>query len=274
MIKGRMKWFNMLAVAMFILSLQFPAPWANARETSSTQSSWEFHLIPYFWMAGLNGDTPFKGNDSKVDASFSDIWDNLDIGALVHFEAQKEKWGFFLDTNYLKLSADAYVNDPNVGRVDASLKVKQWVIDFGGLYRFGRWSLGSTQDREMTLELLGGGRYWDLKTELDLNAPLAGLGANVKVSEDWIDPFIGLRLRADLTPKLSLSLRGDIGGFGVGSDFSWNASAIFGYSFSEMISLYFGYRTLGVDYEDGSGPDKFAYDVTMSGPIVGLAFEF
>ena len=274
MIKGRMKLFNGLIVAMFILACRFPAPWANAQENSSTGNAWEFHLIPYFWMAGLDGDTTFKGNKSQVDASFSDILDNLDIGALVHFEAHKDKWGFFLDTNYLKLSADAHVDDPSVGRIDANLEVKQWVIDFGGLYRFGRWILGSTGDREMFLELLGGGRYWNLKTELDLNAPLAGLGVNAKVSEDWIDPFIGLRLLAELTPKLSLSVRGDIGGFGVGSDFSWNASAIFGYSFSEMISVWLGYRALGVDYEDGSGPDKFAYDVTMSGPIVGLGFKF
>jgi len=274
MMKNKIMVLKGLTVAIFVVAFQLVGPWAYAQDSPSGGSTWEFHLIPYFWMAGLDGDTTFKGNKSQVDASFSDILDNLDIGVLVHFEAQKERWGFFLDTNYLKLSSDAHVDDPNVGRIDAKLKVEQWLIDFGGVYRFGRWSLEAEQGREISLELLGGGRYWDLKTELDLNAPLAGLGANVKVSEDWIDPFIGLRLRADLTPKLSLALRGDIGGFGVGSDFSWNASAIFGYSFSEMISVWLGYRALGVDYEDGSGPDKFAYDVTMSGPIVGLAFKF
>lgn len=272
--KGKMKMLKGLTVATFVVAFQLIGPWAYAQGPSSEDGKWEFHLIPYFWMAGLNGDTTFKGNKFEVDANFSDILDNLDIGALVNFEAQKERWGFFLDTNYLKLSSDAHVDNPNVGRIDAKLKVEQWLIEFGGLYRFGRWSLGAEQGREMSLELLGGGRYWDLKTELDLNAPLAGLGVNVKLSEDWIDPFIGLRLRADLTPKLSLALKGDIGGFGVGSDFSWNASALFGYSFSKNISLWIGYRALSVDYEDGSGPDKFGYDVTMSGPIVGLAFRF
>lgn len=31
---------------------------------------------------------------------------------------------------------------------------------------------------------------------------------------------------------------------------------------------------MGVDYENGSGSSKFEYDVTMSGPIVGLGFSF
>ena len=52
------------------------------------------------------------------------------------------------------------------------------------------------------------------------------------------------------------------------------ASAIFGYHFSPMVSAWLGYRILGIDYEDGHGPDKFKYDVTMQGPIVGIGFRF
>jgi hypothetical protein len=35
-----------------------------------------------------------------------------------------------------------------------------------------------------------------------------------------------------------------------------------------------GYRALGVDYDDGNGDDRFEYDVTMSGPYVGMAYRF
>lgn len=270
----KMKFLNGLIFPLFIMTCQLMGSWAYAGNASSDEEKWRFHLIPYFWMAGLEGDVTLKGFESKVDASFGDIWDNLEFGGLVHFEARKGEWGFFLDPIYLKLSSDAHIDNPDVGRINADVTVEQWLVEFGGLYRLGQWPLGGSESDEISLDLLAGGRYWDLTTRLDLSIPLADLGRSYKKSKDWIDPFVGLRLQADLTQKLALVLRGDIGGFGVGSDFSWNASALFGYSFSEMISLWVGYRVLDVDYEDGSGTGKFAYDVTMSGPILGLAFRF
>jgi hypothetical protein len=109
---------------------------------------------------------------------------------------------------------------------------------------------------------------------LDASTLFPGVGRNANKTKDWVDPFIGLRLGADLTKKLSLVLRGDIGGFGVGSEFTWNASAIFGYHFTPMISAWLGYKALGVDYETGSLHRKFEFDVTMFGPIMGLSIQF
>jgi hypothetical protein len=113
-----------------------------------------------------------------------------------------------------------------------------------------------------------------MKGKLDVDIPLLGLSRRVEKSKDWIDPIIGARFRADLSKKFSLAVRGDIGGFSVGSDFTWNASAILGYHFSQTVSAWLGYRALGVDYESGSGFSKFKYDVIMQGPIVGLGFHF
>ena len=39
-------------------------------------------------------------------------------------------------------------------------------------------------------------------------------------SVDWVDPFVGARLRQLLAPGQNLTLRGDVGGFDVGSDFT------------------------------------------------------
>jgi hypothetical protein len=67
---------------------------------------------------------------------------------------------------------------------------------------------------------------------------------------------------------------GDIGGFGVGSDFAWDAFGVIGYRFSlfgqENSGVIAGYRALSQDYTDGSGRDKFQWDVTLHGPILGL----
>ena len=43
---------------------------------------------------------------------------------------------------------------------------------------------------------------------------------------------------------------------------------------SERTSLIAGYRLLDIDYDDGTGADRFLYDVQTSGPNAGLVFHF
>ena len=72
---------------------------------------------------------------------------------------------------------------------------------------------------------------------------------------EWIDPIIGLRLRHRIGPGDEFQLRGDIGGFGVGSKFSWQLAG--GYSHDMKIGDWtitntVGYRALSVDYSNGT----------------------
>jgi hypothetical protein len=270
-----MKNLKVLTLAFWVMALTFVGSWAYAQNPSSGENRWEFSIAPYFWMAGLEGDVGAGGETAHIDFSFSDIWDHLDYGGEVHMEAWKGgRWGLFLDATYLKLSGDEDGKIDGTLPVSVDISMAEWLVEFGGLYRLGRWPLGKNEGRALTLEALGGGRYWNLNMKLFASTLFPGVGRNVDETKDWVDPFIGLRLGVDLTKKLSLALRGDIGGFGVGSQFTWNASAIFGYHFSPMISAYLGYKALGVDYETGSLHRKFTFDVTMYGPIVGLGIQF
>ncbi len=271
-----MKSLKVLALAFLVMAFTLIGSLAYAQSTSSEKDKWEFNVIPYFWMAGIEGDITVKGTTSHVDVPFRDILKDLDFGGEVHVEAWKDRWGLFLDATYLKLSVDDNGISQTLGPVDVSVDMGQWLVEFGGVYRLGRWSLGKEKGRTLSLDALGGGRYWDLSVDVDATVPLAGLAVSVDRSKSWIDPFFGARVLVDLTEKLSLAVRGDIGGFGVGSssEFTWNASGIFGYHFSPMISAWLGYRALGVDYESGSGTSKFKYDVIMHGPIVGLGIQF
>ncbi len=99
---------------------------------------------------------------------------------------------------------------------------------------------------------------------------------DVGMSKEWVDPFLGGRVRADLSERISFLVRTDFGGFDIGSasDFSWNILTVLGYHISQRTSIWGGYRILDVDYDSGSGANLFEYDVTMSGPIVGLAYRF
>lgn len=63
-------------------------------------------------------------------------------------------------------------------------------------------------------------------------------------SKDWVDPIIGLRWLWGFSDRWSLKLRGDIGGFGVGSDFAWQAAGLIDWQPFKYVSFIGGYRAL------------------------------
>ena len=65
-------------------------------------------------------------------------------------------------------------------------------------------------------------------------------------------------------------LEGDIGGFGVSSEFTWQAMAALGYRTSENSSLLLGYRAIGTDYTN----DGFTYDIVAHGVALGFEYTF
>ncbi len=96
------------------------------------------------------------------------------------------------------------------------------------------------------------------------------LNQRISRSDDWVDPYVGLRGRYNLTPKVYLNGRADIGGFGVGSDLTWQASGGLGWQFATNKYLELNYRALSMDYEDNG----FSYDMVTRGAelVVGVNF--
>lgn len=86
--------------------------------------------------------------------------------------------------------------------------------------------------------------------------------------------MIGLQYVAPIADKWSLSLRGDVGGFGVGSDFTWQAWAGVRRQNTDKFSWYLGYRAISFDYEEGSGLNYQHYDLLQHGPAAGIAISF
>ena len=95
---------------------------------------------------------------------------------------------------------------------------------------------------------------------------------------EWVDPFVGLRVRHELAPGREIQFLGDIGGFGAGSDLTWQLFA--GYSFdfsiwqSTLLHGLVGYRALAVDYTQDSGANKNNLDLILHGPVVGLSVRW
>ena len=234
----------------------------NAQLKLAADKKWAFSVTPYLWMVGLDGDMTVMGVEADVDVDFGDILDDLEFGGSVHMEAQRGKWGLFLDPTYVKMES---------GGDSVDVDTKLALIEFGGFYEVLDRDLGSSGRFHVVGAPLVGLRWTYLDVDIDFDG-----GPNAGGSEDWLDLFIGWRSTFTLSPKWTLNTRTDIGGFDIGdsSDFTWNSQILFGYQMTKRATLLFGYRSLDVDYDHGSGSSLFGYDITTSGPVIGTMFRF
>ena len=111
-------------------------------------------------------------------------------------------------------------------------------------------------------------RFYATDSEVTLNT-VAG-PQSFAFGDDWVDPLIALRYRTDLGPDWYATLFADVGGFGAGSDQTWQALAMVGYRINDSLSVEAGYRSLSSDRIKANG----RIDVQMSGPALGLRWRF
>jgi hypothetical protein len=68
------------------------------------------------------------------------------------------------------------------------------------------------------------------------------------------------------------------GGFGAGSEFTWQAIGGYGFAFGTYNGITFagviGYRALSVDYAQGEGRQRYEFDMIQHGPILGISARF
>jgi hypothetical protein len=142
------------------------------------------------------------------------------------------------------------------------VQFKQGVVQLSGFRRVAPWA-----------ELLIGGRLNVLSGSLyRVGAVLDTL--DVGKSRVWFDPFVGARLQVPGTGRFRLGVRGDVGGFGIGSKFAWQLYPVIGFRIARWFEVAAAYRWLSMDYETGTDAERFAYDVTTFGPELGLMFHF
>lgn len=211
---------------------------------------WQVVVAPYLMGAAMSGTTTLRGRDADVTVSASDIFSNLQFGAMGLIEAKKGNWGFGSDVIWMALGST--VRDTNVD-------FNQGAFAFYGIRRLGA-----------AADVTFGARVNTLQGELDFKT----IGLRVDQDETWVDPLVGLTLRTPPDRFLQLRLYSEIGGFGVGSNFTWQAFPTVGLRLAPGFALEFGYRWLDIDYESGDGSDRFAYDMLTQGPVLGMAFKF
>ena len=219
---------------------------------------WQQEFSPYVWAAGMGGTVGIGDVTADVDQSFGSILDSLEMGFMAAYKASKGPWSFEADAIHMALGTTA-TGARDRRRADIDMDQTTFEADAG--YRVSE-----------AVTLLGGLRYLRLDAAVDLTGPLADGSAAGK--QDWIDPVVGARLMVPLSSKWTMSLRGDVGGFGIGSEFSWQVLGSLRWEMSDSVGLVAAYRYVSIDYEDGRGAGRFEYDVDSAGPGLGLVVAF
>jgi len=223
--------------------------WSPAAAQAPSEE-WEFVVAPYFIGAAMSGTTTVRGHEVDVDLSASDIFSNLQFGAMGIVAARKGNWGFGTDLIWMALGTT--VRETNVD-------FNQGAFAFYGLRRLSS-----------AAEVTFGMRVNTLQGDLAFKT----IGVDVSQSKTWVDPIVGLVLRTPADRRVLLRVYTEIGGFGAGSSFTWQVFPTVGITLADWASLELGYRWLDIDYSTGEGRELFKYDVLTQGPIFGLAFRF
>jgi hypothetical protein len=234
--------------ALFVVMMMLVAAPAMAQGAGD----WKYSFTPYLWGSNLDGTIGANGVSAEADASFGDIVSNVDTGFMGVFEAQNSNgWGFHADLQYINLKSS----------FDLPATVLTAEVDQLNIEGSVSYALAEMQG----VDLFVGGRYYDIKNDIEL----VGVARTAK-SQTWTDPIIGARYVMPINQKIDVILRGDVGGFSVGSDMAYVLQASLAYNFTPTVAGVIGYRYMDVDYDDG----EFVYDVTQSGLGLGVTFKF
>ena len=258
---------------------------------------WHINAALYGWAINVAGNVTARGQTIDTNASFFQLVQQSDslAGFMGYFEADKGRAGFYGDLVFTKLGFSASqlnYRNPIAGlrltlTTSEALTFQMYIVEMGGVYELCKWT--GSEGSFTALDGLAGFRYWNLSADAYFDALLnvdfshlgfeRSLGLEVAKSDaiQWVDPLVGLRLRHQFTPNQAIWVRGDVGGFGLGSSVTWQAVGAYSYAWQfsgYQIAALIGFRALGVDYSVPGGANGFGLNETLYGPIVGVSFRW
>jgi hypothetical protein len=231
-----------------------------AAQTSRVEDGWQIALTPYVWFTGVSGDATVRGESGSLNADFGDLFDNLKFAFSGFAEARNGRFSIVTDFMYYNLQQGIPV--PGGAHPGGSTRLKTTEFSTIGL-------LTLAESNAYRFEVGGGFRIWWMTNDINLDAgrlPARSISANT----NWIDPIISARGTLRLSDSWSATLYGDVGGFGAGSDLTWQALATLDWRVRENVTASIGYRWIYIDYAKGQAD----VNLNMTGPMIGGTIRF
>jgi hypothetical protein len=173
---------------------------------------------------------------------------------------------------------------------DLSLDYHQGTYDFALSYHFGEQPVPYNPDENnysanfplFWFEPIAGVRLNDFYTGIDADISYGFDGEVIDVNgsfresfvekRTWFEPMVGAKLGLQVSPPITLWLRGDVSGFGLAGEtnLSWNFISGMDWWVSPRTSILLAYRF----YEFSYGNGENLLDINFNGPLIGITYNF
>ena len=133
---------HLSSVIVVCITMAFCMSYTHASsQTISDDKKWNFLADVYIMFPYMNGEVSLGESITyPVDATAGDIFNKLQMGAMLYFEAKTEKWSITSDMVYMNLTQDV---SPTTLIPSGSVGAKQLIWEAAGLYRiFSDWDSG------------------------------------------------------------------------------------------------------------------------------------
>jgi hypothetical protein len=250
---------------IFVLALLFAT-----QPMLANDEGWDHNLAIYLWGSDISGKT---ATGQGFDVSFSDIVDNLDMGAMAAYQGRSGKWSFISDLIYVDISNDKRVEViPPIGgggfqgAVNADLGLESLVVHAGVGYLLHDDGEGTVTD------FVFGARYLDLSSDLTLNfdtsIPEFGPSVRFDLGDSVIDAIVGFKGVIRSGARWYIPWGANVGAGE--SDLTWQAHVGAGYRASDSVDVILSYRYLKWEFDSGTP----IAELDLSGPMLGAIFRF
>jgi hypothetical protein len=219
-------------------------------------SDWHFAVSPYLWFPGVHGTIGALGRDTSVHVTPGDLLSNVRFGLMGLVDTRYKRIVVPLDIVWVRLEDDKALPFPNLPVTTANLKGSEFILTPKVGYRL-------VDSQIVKIDALTGFRYWHFSESLRFTP--SRLGLNFSRSQNWVDPLVGGRILANISPKISVSIGGDVGGWNTGSVLDYQIAGVLGYRIKPAVVLQAGYRYLDVNYRNGGT----IIDIATSGALIG-----
>ena len=243
---------------------QSAAP-ASGIDLSGTEDDdqWHFAVSPYLWFPWVHGTVGAFGHDASFSVTPSELLSHARFGLLGAVEARRNRILSPIDMMWLNLKATQALPFPGQLATSASVTANVFILTPKVGFRV------INQDR-FKADFFTGIRYFHFGETLNFSP--SPLGLNFSKSQNWVDPLVGGRIQADFSQKTMITIAGDVGGWGTGSQMDYQVVALLGYKLKPNWTLQGGYRYLYFDREKG-GPAGATANLAMSGIVMGVTMN-
>ncbi|WP_194775788.1 outer membrane protein [Pararhodonellum marinum] len=249
-----MKNLYLILIPVFFSTLVF------GQQAEEEIHAWKFRVEPYLWLPSLQGQIAVENTPIfDIREPTRALLGSFKGGGLLYLEAENQDWAITSDYLFVSLENGLEISHP-YERGELRLDQTMWEV---------------TGMRKLVpgLEAGIGARLMSLNSHIYLSGSLENARFGF-VRETWLDPLIVVRSKGIFSENWRWNLRGDVGGFRLGSVLTWQFQADIGYRFSRLFDLSISYRYMDINYVDGVANERVKFDLSSSGPVLKAGFNF